>query len=117
MEASPVTDDCPPPNLASSPGIDTSVSHSARVWDYWLGGKDNYPVDRQVGDQIAAMLPDIVRHARADRMFLGRPCGSWPVRRGSGSSWTSAPDCRPWTTLMRWRSGSRRNAGSCMSTM
>jgi hypothetical protein len=52
--------------------IDTTVSHSARVWDYWLGGKDNYAVDREVGDRIAAMLPDIVRHARADRAFLGR---------------------------------------------
>lgn len=48
------------------------MSHSARVWDYWLGGKDNYPVDREVGDQIAGLLPDIVKHARADRMFLGR---------------------------------------------
>jgi hypothetical protein len=52
--------------------IDTTVSHSARVWDYWLGGKDNYAVDREVGDRIAAMLPDIVKHARADRAFLGR---------------------------------------------
>lgn len=67
-----MTDDFPPPGLAPSPGIDTSVSHSARVWDYWLGGKDNYPVDREVGDQIAGLLPDIVTHARADRMFLGR---------------------------------------------
>jgi len=67
-----MTDEYTPPELASSPQIDTSVSHSARIWDYWLGGKDNYPVDRQVGDQIAAMLPDIVKHARADRMFLGR---------------------------------------------
>ncbi len=48
------------------------MSHSARVWDYWLGGRDNYPVDREVGDRIAAMLPDIVTQARADRMFLGR---------------------------------------------
>ncbi len=30
------------------PGIDTSVPHSARIWNYWLGGKDNYPVDRAV---------------------------------------------------------------------
>jgi hypothetical protein len=67
-----VTEEYPPPELASSPQIDTSVSHSARVWDYWLGGKDNYPVDREVGDQIAGLLPDIVKHARADRMFLGR---------------------------------------------
>jgi O-methyltransferase involved in polyketide biosynthesis len=60
------------PGLQSSPEIDTTVSHSARIWDHWLGGTDNYPVDREVGDQIAEMLPDIVQEARADRMFLGR---------------------------------------------
>lgn len=67
-----MTDDPASPGLQSSPAIDTTVSHSARVWDYWLGGKDNYPVDREVGDQIAEMLPDIVEQARADRVFLGR---------------------------------------------
>jgi hypothetical protein len=65
-------DDRSMPGLESSPDIDTTVSHSARIWDYWLGGKDNYPVDREVGDQIAQLLPDIVTHARADRLFLGR---------------------------------------------
>ncbi len=54
------------------PRIDTSVPHSARVWNYWLGGKDHYPVDRAVGDQVMAMFPDITRLARADRAFLGR---------------------------------------------
>ncbi len=72
LEIRAVTDEGPPPEFAPSPRIDTSVSHSARVWDYWLGGKDNYPVDRQVGDRIAGLLPDIVTHARANRMFLGR---------------------------------------------
>ena len=67
-----VSEDFPPPDLRPSPEIDTTVSHSARVWDYWLGGKDNYPVDREVGDRIAEVLPDIVRQARADRVFLGR---------------------------------------------
>jgi hypothetical protein len=61
----------------SAPGqppveIDTSVAHSARIWNYWLGGKDYFPVDRRVGDRIAEMFPDIVRLARADRAFLGR---------------------------------------------
>jgi S-adenosyl methyltransferase len=60
------------PRLQSSPEIDTTVSHSARVWDYWLGGKENYPVDREVGDRIAASFPEIVEHARLDRAFLGR---------------------------------------------
>ncbi|MBO0801725.1 MAG: SAM-dependent methyltransferase [Nocardiopsaceae bacterium] len=67
-----VSENSAPPALHSSPEIDTTVSHSARVWDYWIGGKDNYPVDREVGDRIEEMLPDIVRHARADRKFLGR---------------------------------------------
>ena len=56
------------------PGVklDTTVSHSARIWNYWLGGKDNYAVDREAGDRVAAMLPSIVAQARADRAFLGR---------------------------------------------
>jgi S-adenosyl methyltransferase len=52
--------------------IDTTVSHSARIWNYWLGGKDNYAADREAGDRVAAMLPSIMAQARADRAFLGR---------------------------------------------
>jgi S-adenosyl methyltransferase len=54
------------------PEIDTSVAHTARVWNYWLGGKDNYPVDREVGDQIFLHMPHIVDIARAQRGFLVR---------------------------------------------
>ncbi len=53
-------------------GFDVTVSHSARIWNYWLGGKDHFAVDRQAGDRVAAMLPIIVTQARADRAFLGR---------------------------------------------
>ena len=60
---------------STPPKIDTSVPHSARVWNYWLGGKDHYPVDRMVGDQVMEMFPDITRLARADRTFLGRAVG------------------------------------------
>jgi hypothetical protein len=52
--------------------IDTSVAHPARVWDYWLGGKDHYPADIEVGDQLGATIPEVVLWARADREFLGR---------------------------------------------
>ncbi|MCG5212161.1 SAM-dependent methyltransferase [Streptosporangium sp. KLBMP 9127] len=52
--------------------IDTTVSHVARIWNYWLGGKDNYPVDREVGDQILAILPDVARLAQVSRHFLNR---------------------------------------------
>ncbi|OLT27362.1 hypothetical protein BJF79_01730 [Actinomadura sp. CNU-125] len=54
------------------PGIDPTVPSSARVTNYWLGGKDYYPVDREVGDTIARIHPDIAALARHDRAFLGR---------------------------------------------
>jgi hypothetical protein len=61
-----------PAGGAQQPEIDSSVPHSARVWNYWLGGKDNYAPDRMVGDQVMAMFPDITKLARADRAFLRR---------------------------------------------
>jgi O-methyltransferase involved in polyketide biosynthesis len=54
------------------PEIDGSVPNSARIWNYWLGGKDNYPVDRRIGDEYRAIYPDIVEVARASRQFLTR---------------------------------------------
>ncbi|GAA3090114.1 SAM-dependent methyltransferase [Streptosporangium carneum] len=53
-------------------GIDSGVAHSARIWNYWLGGKDNYAVDREIGDQFRAIFPDIVDIARSSRGFLAR---------------------------------------------
>ncbi|MDQ2884010.1 MAG: SAM-dependent methyltransferase [Actinomycetota bacterium] len=63
-----------PPAAAREPlpTIDTTVPHSARFWDYLLGGKDNYPVDRAVGDQVLLIDPDLRDSARADRGFLVR---------------------------------------------
>ena len=52
--------------------LDTGVPHSARLWNYWLGGKDNFAVDRVVADQILEMVPEMVASARADRAYLGR---------------------------------------------
>jgi hypothetical protein len=52
--------------------IDTTVPHSARIWNYWLGGKDNYAVDRAAGDAYAKVFPGIVDVARASRSFLTR---------------------------------------------
>jgi S-adenosyl methyltransferase len=59
-----------PPAGSPKPKIDTTVPHSARVWNYWLGGKDNYPADREMGDQILVMAPDMPRIARLQRAFL-----------------------------------------------
>jgi predicted transcriptional regulator len=60
------------PGLQSSAGINPAVAHSARVWDYWLGGKDNYPADRQAGDQILSIVPELDGSVRQSRYFLAR---------------------------------------------
>ena len=57
---------------ASIAALDCSVANSARVYDYWLGGKDNFGVDREVGAAVAALAPWIVPGVRANRAFLRR---------------------------------------------
>jgi hypothetical protein len=52
--------------------IDHNLPHSARVWNYWLGGKDNYPVDRDLGEAFIEVYPGITDLARGSRYFLGR---------------------------------------------
>jgi hypothetical protein len=56
----------------SAKGLDVTVPHSARIWNYWLGGKDNFSIDRTVGEQLKETYPAIVDLARTDRQFLGR---------------------------------------------
>jgi hypothetical protein len=53
-------------------GIDTSVPVSARIWNYWMGGKDYYRVDAEAGDQFVALYPGIRDMARASRLFIAR---------------------------------------------
>ena len=54
-------------------GLDTGVAHPARVYDYWLGGKDNYAADRERGtEQVIAVNPNVLPGVRANRAFLGR---------------------------------------------
>ncbi|MFI5688142.1 SAM-dependent methyltransferase [Streptomyces sp. NPDC051636] len=55
-----------------APKIDTSRPHPARIYDYLLGGKDNYQVDEQAGDELAAASPEVRIEARANRAFLER---------------------------------------------
>jgi hypothetical protein len=52
--------------------IDISVAHPARVYDYWLGGKDNFVADRIAGDRVLAAAPGLRYRVRANRAFLGR---------------------------------------------
>jgi O-methyltransferase involved in polyketide biosynthesis len=70
------------PDGTETPRIDTTTAHNARVWNYWQGGKDNYPVDEQVGDHVAGMIPVIRDIARADRAFLSRAVRFLAEERG-----------------------------------
>src|SRR5579875_2265357 len=106
-----------PPDWAGEPGaevrIDTSVAHQARVYDYWLGGKDNYAVDREVAEQALAAYPGLRRSVRS----LSGPCATSLARPGYASSSISVPASRPRTTPTRSLRRRRRMPGSCTSTM
>jgi hypothetical protein len=65
-------DGIPPTGEDEHPTYDTSVAHIARVYDYWLGGKDNYEADRKAGDAVIQAYPDTVASVRANRAFLAR---------------------------------------------
>jgi hypothetical protein len=52
--------------------VDTTVAHQSRIYDYWLGGKDNFAVDREAAEQTIAAYPAILRGVRAQRAFLAR---------------------------------------------
>jgi len=60
------------PRIFHVPDFDISVPHISRVYDYWLGGKDNFAADRELGDQTLQAYPNIVFSVRANRAFLAR---------------------------------------------
>jgi S-adenosyl methyltransferase len=64
------------------PPYDTTVAHPARVYNYWLGGKDNFEADREVGEQTKAAYPDIVSGVRAQRAFLASAVRYLVTQRG-----------------------------------
>src|ERR1700729_2608002 len=55
-----------------APPFDTSVANQARIYDYLLGGKDNYAADREAVDAVLKIAPEMGFTARANRAFLGR---------------------------------------------
>jgi hypothetical protein len=64
-ETSPTADD----PLAK---LDMGVPHSARLWNFLLGGKDNFAADREAAAQVLEYMPELVQSARFNREFLGR---------------------------------------------
>ena len=57
------------------PVLDTSTAHPARVYDYWLGGKDNFAADREAGQQALKAYPQLAEAVRSNRAFLARAVG------------------------------------------
>lgn len=55
---------------SSLPGYDTSVANAARMWNYWIGGKDHFRADREAGDQVLEAMPALPDIARMLRRFL-----------------------------------------------
>jgi S-adenosyl methyltransferase len=70
------------PAGAQVPGLDTRHAHPARIYNYWLGGKDNYAADREAAEQAMAANPGIVADVRANRAFLARAVGYLAAERG-----------------------------------
>jgi hypothetical protein len=63
--------------MGSSPSerafdLNINIAHPARVYDYWLGGKDNFAADREAAEQVIAANPQVLPGVRANRAFLGR---------------------------------------------
>ena len=68
----------------AAPGVpfDPSIPHSARIYSYWLGGKDHFPADRRAAEDVIRQRPQVVAGARANRAFLGRVVGYLAAERG-----------------------------------
>lgn len=67
-----MSDQLRPPSPLPEEKIRVDIPQSARIWNYWMGGKDNYPIDREAGDAVIEVNPGIVAVARQSRQFLIR---------------------------------------------
>ncbi|MFI1996846.1 SAM-dependent methyltransferase [Actinoplanes sp. NPDC020271] len=63
-------------------GVDTRVPHSARVYDYWLGGKDNFAIDRAVGEAMIQAIPGMRYMAAENRKFVHRAVRDLVAKEG-----------------------------------
>lgn len=68
---------------APAHGFDTNKPNIARVYDYWLGGKENFAADRELAARLAQWYPPWVQACRDNRAFVGRAV-TWAARQGIG---------------------------------
>ena len=66
------------------------MAHSARLWNYLLGGKDNFAADREAAQQVLAFMPELVESVRYNREFLGRA-----VRHLAAGRWLEGSRLKP----------------------
>jgi S-adenosyl methyltransferase len=97
---------------ARSLPFDTSKAHQARIYNYALGGKDNYAADRAAAEAVLKVNPEMAFTARSS----AAPSATSPRRRGYASSSTSAPASRRPATRTRSPRRSRRSPGWCTWT-
>jgi hypothetical protein len=71
-----------PPAELAPPEVDINVPHSARIYDYWLGGKDNFAVDRAIGEAMIKAIPGMRRMAGENRKFVHRAARDLVAREG-----------------------------------
>jgi hypothetical protein len=76
----------PPPRTSTGdsdlPSFDPSVPAPARMWNYWLGGKDNFAADREAAERVLGAMPTMPLIARAARLFLISAVGQLAAERG-----------------------------------
>jgi hypothetical protein len=74
--------------------FDTTRPNIARVWDYWLGGKDNFAADRELAEKMLTVHPVTAQMALENRQVLGRAV-SYVAARGVRQFIDVGPACRP----------------------
>ncbi|GIE34106.1 hypothetical protein Ait01nite_071510 [Actinoplanes italicus] len=72
----------PAPTEVAPPGVNINVPHSARIYDYWLGGKDNFAVDRAVGEAMIQAIPGMRYMAGENRKFVHRAARDLVLKEG-----------------------------------
>jgi S-adenosyl methyltransferase len=80
--------------MAGGVTLDVSVAHPARIYDYWLGGKDNFAADRIAAEEVLALLPAMAQVARSVRMFLDIGTGLPTVNNTHEVAQRAAPGAR-----------------------
>ncbi|HXL95431.1 MAG TPA: SAM-dependent methyltransferase [Streptosporangiaceae bacterium] len=102
---------------ALKPELDTTRPSIARVYDYWLGGKDNFAADREMADEMERCYPGTRQMAVSNRRFLVRAV-TWAAGQGISQfldAVLARRDARPWPAAQGARLCARRGSAETVS--